>query len=486
MVDIAAPLKPYQVEVLRWVEAGCHDAGMPGDGAKQTARALQGRRLVTVSRRNGRWSAALTERGRYYLDNGRYPELTGTTSRDLSESSSTPVASGGKGQQPTAQPAVIQEATALIERLQTSGGTVVVSDPDADTRASYRRAIHAAKQHRLVPDGYDLRHTGRNTGDLVVRLYSAAQPYDTDWNRLRLDQDDNRATAAADYGALEQDPTDLRVAPESIPRVLAALRAINDAGVTRKCRVGINVTTKEPKPYVKFGSARRSLEFFEEYEQVPHVLTADERRTKRLRPWAHVPEFDSVSTGRLRLEVSTSPSGQRLTWRDTPTRSLEQQASRIIADIIKAIEEQERITAAFRQREKERQAAARLAEQQAAEERRRRDVEREARWKHAIAKARRRAVEEHRRTTFNTAMDQWQKAANMRAFCDALEQASAGGAAGEGELTTWLAWARARADKIDPTVGTPAFTDADFTIEPSPEDLRPYLNGWSPDRPARE
>ncbi len=284
MVDIAAPLKPYQVEVLRWVEAGCHDAGMPGDGAKQTARALQGRRLVTVSRRNGRWSAALTERGRYYLDNGRYPELTGTTSRDLAESSSTPVASGGKGQQPTAQPAVIQEATALIERLQTSGGTVVVSDPDADTRATYRRAIHAAKQHRLVPDGYDLRHTGRNTGDLVVRLYSAAQPYDTDWNRLRLDQGDNRATAAADYGALEQDPTDLRVAPESIPRVLAALRAINDAGVTRKCRVGINVTTKKPKPYVKFGSARRSLEFFEEYEQVPHVLTADERRTNGSAP----------------------------------------------------------------------------------------------------------------------------------------------------------------------------------------------------------
>src|SRR5947208_16761049 len=107
MVDIAAPLKPHQVEVLRWVEAGCLDAGMPGDGAKHTARALQGRRLVTVSRRDGRWSAELTDRGRYYLDNGRYPELTGTTSRDLSESSSMPTASGGKGRQLTAQPAVI-------------------------------------------------------------------------------------------------------------------------------------------------------------------------------------------------------------------------------------------------------------------------------------------------------------------------------------------------------------------------------------------
>jgi hypothetical protein len=120
----------------------------------------------------------------------------------------------------------------LIERLQTGGGIVVVSDPDADTRARYRRAIHAAKQHNLVPDGYDLRHTGRNTGDLVVRPYSAAQSYDTDWNRLRLNQGETRATPPADYGALEQDPTNLQVAPESIPRVLDLLRAIDNTGRT--------------------------------------------------------------------------------------------------------------------------------------------------------------------------------------------------------------------------------------------------------------
>lgn len=490
VVDIAAPLKPHQLEVLRWVEAGCPDADMPGDGAKHTARALQGRRLVTVSRRDGRWSATLTERGRYYLDNGQYPAVTGTasaTAGDLPGKPSTQAAYGGRGRRPAAPPAVIQEATALIERLQNIGGMVVVSDPDADTRASYRRAIHAAKQHNLVPDGYDLRHTGRNTGDLVVRLYSAGQSYDTDWNRLRLNQGDIRARLPADYGALEQDPTNLRVAPESIPRVLGLLRAIDDAGADRKCRVGVNLTTKSPKPFVKVGGARWSLDVFEEYDQVPHVLTADERRTKRLRPWAHIPEFDRVATGRLRLETGKFQPDQRLTWRDTATSRLEQQVNRIVADIIKAVEEQERISAAFRQREEERQAAARLAEQQAVEERRRRDIERKARWEHAIAKARRLAVEEHRRATFNTALKQWQNAADMRSFCDALEHASAADqAASNGELAAWLTWARARADKIDPTVGTPTLTSIDFTIEPSPEDLRPHLNGWSPYHPAKE
>ena len=490
MVDIAVPLKPHQLEVLRWVEAGCPDAGMPGDGAKHTARALQGRRLVTVSRRDGRWFATLTERGRYYLDNGRYPATTGTTTApagDLPGDSSTRPASGGRGRQPAVQPFVIHEATALIERLQTGGGTVIVSDPDAETRASFRRAIHAAKQHRLVPDGYELRHTGRDTGDLVVRLYSAAQPYDTDWNRLRLNQGDIRATPPADYGALEQDPTNLKVAAESIPRVLALLHAIDDAGAARKCRVGVNLATKNPKPFVKVGGLRRSLDVFEEYDQVPHVLTADERRTKRLRPWAHVPEFDSVATGRLRLEVGKFQSDQRLIWRDTASSPLEQRANRIVADIIKAVEEQERISAAFRQREEERRAAAIRAEQQAAEERRRRDIERTAKWEHAIAKARRLAVEEHRRVTFNSALEQWRTAADMRAFCDALEQAPAAGqAAGGGELAAWLTWARARADTIDPTVGGPALASIDFTIEPSPDDLRPHLNGWSPSHPAKE
>lgn len=492
MVDLAAPLRAHQLDVLRWVDAGCPNADTSDDGKKHTARALQARRLVTVSRRGGRWSATLTERGRYYLDNGRYPpaaaEAAVVTAHDPPATSSTQEGRGGSVNQSLVQPPVIHEATALIERLQTSGGTVVVPDPDADTRARYRRTIHAAKQHNLLPDGHDLRHTGRNTGDLVVRLYSAAQPYDTDWNRLRLNQGDIRARPPADYSALEKNPTNLQVAPESIARVLGLLHMINEAGASRKCRVGVNLATKHPKPFVKVGGARRSLDVFEEYNQVPHTLTADERRTKRLRPWAHIPEFDSVATGRLRFEVGKSPSDQRLTWRDTTTVKLEQQASRIVADIIKAVEKDERAAAARRQYEEERKAAARLAARQAAEERRRRDIERTAAWEHAIAEARRLAVEEHRRATFTTAFEQWRNAADIRAFCDALEHAATAGqtAASNGELAAWLTWARAHADNIDPTVGTPALTSLDFTIEPSPEDLRPHLNGWSPYRPAKE
>ena len=41
----------------------------------------------------------------------------------------------------------------------------------------------------------------------------------------------------------------------------------------------------------------------------------------------------------------------------------------------------------------------------------------------------------------------------------------------------WLAWARAYADEIDPTIGLVAGPEE---VEPGPEDLRPYLGRWSP------
>ncbi len=99
------------------------------------------------------------------------------------------------------------QATALIERLQHEGGTVLVESPDEPTRALYRRIIHAAKRHRLVPDGLHLRHTGRDRGDIVIRLYyEDSRPDDTDWNRIRLETgiaDDEQARLAAQKAAEE-------------------------------------------------------------------------------------------------------------------------------------------------------------------------------------------------------------------------------------------------------------------------------------------
>lgn len=61
--------------MLSWVADGCPDGVFDeGDhGHKISARALSNRGLITVRRRNGRWSAKLTDTGRFYLENRRSP-----------------------------------------------------------------------------------------------------------------------------------------------------------------------------------------------------------------------------------------------------------------------------------------------------------------------------------------------------------------------------------------------------------------------------
>lgn len=66
------PLNARQIEVLRWIADGSPPEVMTGNGHKNTARALESRRLATVSRRNGTWTAAVTDEGQHYLDHGRY------------------------------------------------------------------------------------------------------------------------------------------------------------------------------------------------------------------------------------------------------------------------------------------------------------------------------------------------------------------------------------------------------------------------------
>lgn len=65
-------LNNQQWFVLSWVADGCPDGVFDeGDhGHKISARALSNRGLITVRRRNGKWSAKLTNTGRFYLESG--------------------------------------------------------------------------------------------------------------------------------------------------------------------------------------------------------------------------------------------------------------------------------------------------------------------------------------------------------------------------------------------------------------------------------
>lgn len=65
-----------QLEVLRWIVDGCPEGTWPpGDFRyKSAANALQNRRLVVVQKVPPPWRAEATAAGRFYAENGTYPE----------------------------------------------------------------------------------------------------------------------------------------------------------------------------------------------------------------------------------------------------------------------------------------------------------------------------------------------------------------------------------------------------------------------------
>jgi len=56
-----------QLEVLKWIVDGCPDGVMTDETHKASAAALEGRRLVSVSRASGRWHAEPTDAGRHFV-----------------------------------------------------------------------------------------------------------------------------------------------------------------------------------------------------------------------------------------------------------------------------------------------------------------------------------------------------------------------------------------------------------------------------------
>lgn len=487
------PLKEHQLLLLRRIGEGDDLSGPDGVDQRLSARALQTRRLVDVSRRGGVWRAQITDAGRFYLDNGVHPdhpdrlmEAT-TTPRQLGRTTTGKQGKPAQGQsrpvdaataaesKQSAATATVEQARRLVERLQAEGGTVRVESPVPEERALYRRVIHAAKQHGLVPAGFHLKHTGRAAGDLIIRLSNDEAPDETDWNRIRLNT--RRVTTDPDlvFAALEKDPAGLEVTEASVSRALDLIRGLAAEARRRGHRVGVNTKTKHPSVYLQVDKTRRRVKLIEEYDEVPHVPTDQETRRLRRHPWLVLPKTDKVASGRLRLEIARAGWDKKDTWADDKRTTLEKRLPRIIRDVEAGIVADE-----------EARVAAQRAHDEYVAEQERREAEKRLQWQAALDEARPLAAELQRRKAFRRAYNSWVSADEIRAFCNALEQAAPEDPADSENRARWVAWARAAADRLDPTRGDGAIAAIDFDIEPEPDDLRPFIGDWSPHEPYRE
>ncbi|WP_157110897.1 hypothetical protein [Nocardia anaemiae] len=453
MVRRSDPINDRQADLLERIADG-DTLSKPDDSPQRTtAYALQARGLITISKRAGVFTASITDAGKYYLKHGRHPEA--------------PVSTTGHFATKTA------EAKTLIDRIRKAPNeTVRISEPDEQTRAAYRRAVHAAKQSGLVPKGRVLRYTGRSSGDIIVRLLDADQPDETDWNRVRLRARKPKFGVQDLRQLLTENPAAIQVSDSQRERAVRFLLELNNAAAKHDQEVRIARRGQYAKLGYRVGMAQWDLTLVEDY--------VDSRGHPADR-WQIKYSYNGVKpTGKLRLTIGSSWSTNSNTWTDDKRSPLERRVRQIINDVKAAFDRAER------QREEDhRKHLAQLAEWE------RQQAEEQREWESTLADARPKATAMLRRRTLVAALRAWRAAQDLRQICTVLDSAAAV-ADQDGDpklavnLRNWSVGGRELAERLDPTTGLAALGVIDFDIEPAADDLRPYLKGWSPDGPHKD
>src|SRR5438132_1710094 len=148
-------LNERQLSLLKRIAEGGQPVTSKEPALATTVYALRNRWLVTTSRSAGVWTAAITDAGLYYLEHGHHPR------KDQVQDEPSP---SHLGIWPRRSGPALPEG--LVERLMAGGGHLRIPNPDPDTRAAWRRAIHSANQSPSLPKGKMIRHQGRDSGDI--------------------------------------------------------------------------------------------------------------------------------------------------------------------------------------------------------------------------------------------------------------------------------------------------------------------------------
>jgi hypothetical protein len=213
------------------------------------------------------------------------------------------------------------------------------------------------------------------------------------------------------------------------------------------------VDPEKRRTLIGLGETSLTIAISEHVARTKHDVTATEKKAiKRWQRspnrWAsgyhypRPPDYDYHPTGKLTISIGGYPSRS---WADTLKTLLEQRLHQVVAGALDLIEEQR-----LRTEEQERR---RLAWQKA-RDRHDRQVE-----------FRKQELEQLEKLEASAA--QWQEAERLRQYIDAVEQSAVTNGRASEELADWIAWARIKADCIDPLV---AVSDA---ILDSPEPRSP-------------
>jgi hypothetical protein len=348
---------------------------------------------------------------------------------------------------------VIVTPDELIDELNSADGEIYIADPSERVRAQYRRAIHAAKERRLVPEGFQLWHTGRDHGEMVIRLLKRhAQP-------PRLVQpprapDPARVPVTAKRikrPTIDLKPTlaSLKVSKALLPRCRAILQELNDEALRRGYAVLFGV--EKSSLVIVASSEHLPFRLFEEQDTA--AAPPPKRPEPRRYAWQQPPPATiRVPTGRLALRLEHHYRNR--TWADRSRWRLEDRLTEVI-DHVDSL------------------ARGEIERQREAHEKGLHDLEA---WEAGAAAARCAYVAALNRRRMRNQVARSARARALRAFASRIRSAGAAEANPEmgAQMLEWQAAILVEAGRMDP-LNSPADLRS---IEPErirTSDLAPYM-----------
>ncbi|MEA2536931.1 MAG: hypothetical protein QOF11_1165, partial [Chloroflexota bacterium] len=397
--------------MLEWIRDGCQDAADDEYSRRITTRALHRRRLVRVRGHGATWTASITKAGREWLD----AHATVST-----------------GERATTDP------DDLIRRVVDAGGRLVVGDT-YEVKFAHETLVKASHHSPARPKGLrlELKSTGswsepryevvlvRHFDDLVDPV---PVPVPTDVTRY------HPAVKAFLAGRGRQAVTNEYLARAA--RILQALAAEAprrgvDALVPSQVPPGLDTyrarEVDRADLVLRAPGGIYSIRVREKVSQIESPVQPPRLRREQA-SWQPARKVEVVSTGVIEVIVEGAGmgySGDR--FRDSKTITVEEKLPRIFRAI-----EIERLRSAWRDQEREREAA-----------------DRRDRWETAMAEARVKYEEQARWNAFVARSNEWEAMTRHRRFLAAAETASAAASASSG-LDDFLASAEQLLDRRDP------------------------------------
>ncbi|MCA2210565.1 hypothetical protein [Nocardia rosealba] len=479
MVTRTDPINQTQFDVLRWVDAGCPDGEMTGSAYKVSARALEWRGLVVLTKHGGVWRAEVTDACRHYLEYRKYPDdhwasrkparkrepgsqATRLPTKSAVARNVTPSklevghdpASGTQRRPPPHATARIAEerraaAHSLIDEL-TANKQFIVHDLDESALAEWRKVVDFAKRHKMIPVGCRVEKTRYGRNGLLIMLVEGIHPNAKppvgatnssivpntieEWHPL--------------LAGLKDPGAGWEVSAPLIPRVRRFLHVLLTECTTRGYQVrwsreenvGV-VITDDDQEY--------RLVVTEVTEKRDVLPSQEELGTRKTYAWQRVQaEGRIVPTGRLAVALFSSRWDRR-NWSDRRAWTIEDKLPAILAELMSRV---------HAKRDRKAESERRLRQEQQA-------------WDTAVDRARGRFQENLRVAALDSQLSDWEKAEKIRLFCDECEAVPT---ADEDIVRRdeWLAWCRSYADRIDPVLRG---ARAPQLREPTSEDLRPHM-----------